>query len=415
MSIKTKAIQGISIFVLGCLLLIATVNQPEKLDEADRTPVVGLAASIDMNAESADNLAGISTAFTLNYNLIQTASLEKVSTDITSSAAISEEDYSNHPAREDEEIVSVNPWEKRVYVNADDYLNVRSTPSTEGEIVGIMKAGTIGTILEQTEGWTKMSSNNVVGYVNNEYCLFGEAAKIAAYADGDNKALVLASGLRVHETASTEGEVVTTLDKDAKVSVDYDLPYVVGFVAVKVDGEEGYVSSQYVRVAEELPTGITYSEYQEELRIAKEKAEAAAAAKAAAEAKAAAAKAAAVSQQAATIASTSELKLLATIIYCEAGHESYTGQVAVGSVVMNRVRSSRFPSSISGVIYASGQFSPVSSGSYARALANDLATSSCYAAAKEALAGADVVGGRMFFHVVRSGNSGLIIGNHYFY
>ncbi|MCM1180958.1 MAG: cell wall hydrolase [Clostridium sp.] len=63
----------------------------------------------------------------------------------------------------------------------------------------------------------------------------------------------------------------------------------------------------------------------------------------------------------------SELRYMTCIIYCEARGESYAGQKAVGIVVMNRVRSDKFPNSIKKVIYQSGQFSPVRNGSLSRA------------------------------------------------
>ena len=63
--------------------------------------------------------------------------------------------------------------------------------------------------------------------------------------------------------------------------------------------------------------------------------------------------------------------LLANLIYCEAGGEPYTGQVAVGSVVMNRVLSAVFPDTVVGVIYQRKQFSPVASGRLALALRKD--------------------------------------------
>jgi hypothetical protein len=63
-----------------------------------------------------------------------------------------------------------------------------------------------------------------------------------------------------------------------------------------------------------------------------------------------------------------ELRLMSAIIFCEAGAESYTGKVAVGIVVMNRVRSSEFPNTVSGVIYQKKQFTPARSGALAKAL-----------------------------------------------
>ena len=86
-----------------------------------------------------------------------------------------------------------------------------------------------------------------------------------------------------------------------------------------------------------------------------------------------------------------DLYLLANIIYCEAGCEPYIGKVAVGNVVMNRVKSDRQPDTIKGVIYAKGQFSPVRNGSLDRALRNGSADESCYQAALDALSGSKPV------------------------
>lgn len=59
---------------------------------------------------------------------------------------------------------------------------------------------------------------------------------------------------------------------------------------------------------------------------------------------------------------SSDLNLLSRIIYAESRGEPYSGQVAVGAVVLNRVKSSSFPNSIAGVIYQSGAFDAVSDG-----------------------------------------------------
>ncbi len=124
-------------------------------------------------------------------------------------------------------------------------------------------------------------------------------------------------------------------------------------------------------------------------------------------------------QQAALAAQTAaisaeELKLLANIIYCEAGSESYVGKVAVGNVIMNRVKSASQPNTITEVVYAKGQFSPVRNGSLQRALSSDKADAACYQAAIEALAGAQPVGGKLFFRR-NNGRSGQVIGHHVFY
>ena len=107
----------------------------------------------------------------------------------------------------------------------------------------------------------------------------------------------------------------------------------------------------------------------------------------------------------------SDLDMLAAIIYCEAGSEGYDGQLAVGAVVMNRVRSSSYPNSIMGVIYQSGQFSPVASGRFILALSQG----SCRQAAQAAVGGSSNVGGCLSFRRNTGDISGIVIGNHVFY
>ncbi|MDE7477740.1 MAG: cell wall hydrolase [Lachnospiraceae bacterium] len=108
-------------------------------------------------------------------------------------------------------------------------------------------------------------------------------------------------------------------------------------------------------------------------------------------------------------------KLMANIIYCEAGAEPYTGQVAVGAVVVNRVLSSVYPDTVVGVVYQNKQFSPVASGRLALALANDSATASCYKAADEAMSGVTNVGQCVYFRTPIPGLEGIRIGGHIFY
>ena len=106
--------------------------------------------------------------------------------------------------------------------------------------------------------------------------------------------------------------------------------------------------------------------------------------------------------------------LLAALIQCEAGGESYEGQVAVGAVVMNRVRSGAYPDSIHGVIYASGQFTPALNGKVNRVYESGKIKSSCVQAAEEAIAGTSNVGAATHFRR-NNGRDGIVIGNHVFY
>lgn len=131
--------------------------------------------------------------------------------------------------------------------------------------------------------------------------------------------------------------------------------------------------------------------------------------------------------------SDEEFTLLSAIIYCEAGGESYEGQLAVGYVIMNRVRSNKFPDTITGVVYQPNQFSPVGSGRLAVILAMEAdpdvkgkVTDSCRRAAAEVLTGTSNVGESLFFRTWKpvpqlvenleaNGIPYYIIGGHVFY
>lgn len=113
-------------------------------------------------------------------------------------------------------------------------------------------------------------------------------------------------------------------------------------------------------------------------------------------------------------AAEGEAEFLAALIYCEAGGEGYEAQVAVGSVVINRVSSSYFPNSITEVIYQSRQFSPAASGKLALVLENGLTTESCRNAANSVLSG-NISGNWLYFCVDNGGIEGTIIGKQVFY
>ena len=109
---------------------------------------------------------------------------------------------------------------------------------------------------------------------------------------------------------------------------------------------------------------------------------------------------------------SAEQELLAALIFCEAGNQPYEGQVAVGAVVMNRVRSGAYPDSIAEVIYQSGQFTPAMTGWLDTVLAEGSYTDSAMQAAADALSGSSPVGDLLYFDC---GGYGYQIGDHYFH
>ena len=313
-------------------------------------------------------------------------------------------------------------WQNSLMANVNDSLNVRAEANGESAVVGSLYKGSRAEVLELGAEWTKIKSDNVEGYVNNSYCVFGTEALQLAKTVCDTMATATTDGLRIRTEMNTESSIVNVLDQGKSIKVDTNAQTDGAWVAVIANGKTCYVSAEYVTVELKTVKALTVQE-QEEIRRAEEeakrKAEEEAKRKAeearrAEEAKKAQQTTAVRTQGTAVSASVDEVTLLAAIIQCEAGGEAYEGQVAVGAVVMNRVKSSRFPNTIEGVIYQKGQFTPVQTGVLARRLAGTI-KQSCYDAAREALAGVDNTGGALFFCTKRPGKTGLEMGCHVFY
>lgn len=298
-------------------------------------------------------------------------------------------------------VVTADPeWVGKAMADIDSALNVRAEASTEAELVGKFYKGSLATVVEEGAEWTKIESGNVSGYVKTTHLAFGDDAKALAAKDCKMYVESKVGGLAVRSTTDTEAEnKIHVLEEGEKIEVDTTAEAIEGWVVVTYNGKTGYVSAEHVTEAEyEFTKALTIAEEQ-----AAEKAKAKTSSKSSS-------KSSSSSSSSSSSASYSDVEILAALIWCEARGESYEGQVAVGAVVMNRVESGSFPSSISGVVYQRGQFSPVSSGKLKKALANG---NYCMAAAEAALAGEDPTGGALYFN---SGSGrGMQIGNQHFW
>lgn len=303
-------------------------------------------------------------------------------------------------------------WANRVLANVEECLNIRREPSTESELAGKLYQGGVGELLEKGEAWSKITSGSVEGYVSNEFLYFGEDAKAAAEKDGIYIAKVTTDTLNVRKEPSADaavtglvgaGETLKVVERDENSA----------WIGVSFEGNTAYIAKEFAEVSLDLKEAISIEE--EIAALEAQKAEEAR--KAAAAAKAASAQTArpSVTQNQAVSASYDETTLLAALIYCEAGAESYEGKLAVGSVVMNRVRSGVYPGSITAVIYQPGQFPPATNGRMDQVLAGGLYQGECMNAALEALSGVSNVGGAIGFTTPGSGRSGYVIGNQLFF
>ena len=303
-------------------------------------------------------------------------------------------------------------------IDAKDMLDIHAEANTASAVVGqVMEDGHVA-ILTKYNGWVQIQAGEIAGWVPAENLVETEISNEEAVA-----ANVQVIAERTGATASEDeffAEEEVQQDETAALQAEAS-------EAAQNEIEEVQAAEEAARIEAEAQAKAAAEEAArlEAEAQAKAAAEEAARIEAEAQVKAAAeeaARIAAEAQQAALAAqaaqtaaiSAEELKLLANIIYCEAGSESYVGKVAVGNVIMNRVKSASQPNTITEVVYAKGQFSPVRNGSLQRALSSDKADAACYQAAIEALAGAQPVGGKLFFRR-NNGRSGQVIGHHVFY
>ena len=300
-------------------------------------------------------------------------------------------------------------------IDAKDMLDIHAEANTASAVIGqVMEDGHVA-ILAKYNDWVQIQAGEIAGWVPAENLVETEISNEEAVAANEQ---VIAE--RTGETASEDeffAEEEVQQDETAALQAEAS-------EAAQNEIEEVQAAEEAARIEAEAQAKAAAEEAAriEAEAQAKAAAEEAARIEAEAQAKAEAeeaARLAAEAQQAALAAQTAaisaeELKLLANIIYCEAGSESYVGKVAVGNVIMNRVKSASQPNTITEVVYAKGQFSPVRNGSLQRALSSDKADAACYQAAIEALAGAQPVGDKLFFRR-NNGRSGQVIGHHVFY
>ena len=187
------------------------------------------------------------------------------------------------------------------------YVNVRQEPDTESEILGKLYDKSAATVLETTEdGWYRITSGNVNGYVKAEYVVVGDEE--LARSVGTRLATVTTTTLFVRTEPTTEAKVLTMLpDGDDVVVTDESTE---GWAKVSTADGDGYVALDYVTLSTEYIHAESKAE--EEARLAREEAERQAAARAAEEARKAreveAAHAAAEQEAARKAAETQEVK-----------------------------------------------------------------------------------------------------------
>lgn len=287
-------------------------------------------------------------------------------------------------------------WENLCMPDVKEYVIIRSEADVQSEPVGRLYKGGAAEVIEQGEEWTRVVSGDCEGYIASQYLRFGVEAREIAQRDCSNVATVITETLKIREEASEDSRTRDLIGFGETADV---LGEENGWLKIKYEGGEAYIKAEYATVKFEVGEAQTM----EQIRAAEE---AAKAAKRKAELK---------KNYEAVKASGNEVQLLGALIQIEAGNEPYEGQLAVGAVVMNRVRSGRYPNTVADVIYAPGQF-PYASARVHEVVARGV-KASCLQAAQEAINGVSNVGSFTHFKSARSGvnAANIVIGGHVFY
>ena len=161
-----------------------------------------------------------------------------------------------------------DPFRNLVIAQVTNYVNVRSIPSEEGEIVGKLYNNSVGTFISEENGWYQITSGNVTGYVKGEFCVTGEDAVELARKVGTRIATVNTTTLKVRTEPSLEASVLGLVPLDDELVV---LEETEGWVKVDVEEGNGWISTDYATLHSEFVQAESREE--EAARLAKEEEE----------------------------------------------------------------------------------------------------------------------------------------------
>ena len=282
--------------------------------------------------------------------------------------------------------------------NVEKKLVVHKTPSGEGkdDVKGYLYRGSKAKVLRKEDGWYKIESGKLMGWVSESNVFVDEEADEFLEQVNPRHVTVKEEKLNLYTEKDKDSDIVAELSEGMKfMLLDKDddwyeirfTPSVTGFVEKSgVMVKKGAISGVRFNVIDEYEELIEKQEKIREEEAAREAAERAAAERAAQ-------MEVTYSQNGAITVSDSEFDVLARICQREAGSH-YQGCLAVANVVLNRMRSSRFPNTISGVVFQPYQF--CSREKLYRVTAGG-PWDVCKQAARDALAGMNNVGSRVSF------------------
>ena len=250
-------------FGFASMLLLNGMTIDTQAKESNGLPSAGVDFYLASEGTSVKNIQDEKDDTVSNNSVPKTSRKEvKETVEATTTKTVNEKEREIANKKEEEGFKSI------VIAQVNDYVNVRSIPSEEGEILGKLYDKSVGEFIEEDNGWYKITSGSVTGYVKAEYCVTGDDAVALAKKVGNRIATVTTTTLKVREEPSLDATVLGLVPIQDQLLVTEELD---NWVKVNIEEGDGYVSLDYVTLSTEFVKAESREE--EEARLAKEEAE----------------------------------------------------------------------------------------------------------------------------------------------
>ena len=250
-------------FGFASMLLLNGMTIDTQAKESTGLPSAGVDFYLASEGTSVKNIQDEKDDTVSNNSIPKTSRKEvKETAEATTTKTVNEKEREIANKKEEEGFKSL------VIAQVNDYVNVRSIPSEEGEILGKLYDKSVGEFIEEDNGWYKITSGSVTGYVKAEYCVTGDDAVALAKKVGNRIATVTTTTLKVREEPSLDATVLGLVPIQDQLLVTEELD---NWVKVNIEEGDGYVSLDYVTLSTEFVKAESREE--EETRLAKEEAE----------------------------------------------------------------------------------------------------------------------------------------------
>lgn len=260
-----KALRMTTCCFVSALTLAATPVTAGATLLAGSSELMNVNVTADLKSPTLTSGISLTLAQYLTENTISTMNVGRQVTE-TQTVTASEQRTVSEPEQEKKKETKKQAM---IVAQVDDYVNVRAHANEDSEVLGKLYNNSVGTVIKEKDGWYKIKSGNVTGYVKSEYVKVATSKLLKKV--GTRIATVDTQTLRVRKKADGDAKVLELVPEGEDLVVVSEKKKDDGWVKVSVEGGEGYVSADYIT----LSTEYTYAESKEEeaQRLAEEEAD----------------------------------------------------------------------------------------------------------------------------------------------